>query len=273
MNHRWWNHGAETGKIKVVGLLVVAVLLFVCIMGAWPDRSTSVFMTKGDESSQKEENVESPQEDSELKRTEIDPEKPMLALTFDDGPGKYTDTLLNKLQECNARATFLVLGQNVRKYPETVKRMEELGCEIGNHTYDHKKLTTLTPEEIQAEVEQTNQALTEVLGHGASLVRPSYGAINDEVRASVAYPYLMWSVDTTDWQRKDAVSIVNYVLETVQDGDIVLFHDIHDFTVEAMMTLIPALQERGYQLVTVSEMAKLRGVTFENGQKYFHFRK
>lgn len=204
---------------------------------------------------------------------ELDPSQPMLALTFDDGPGKYTDTLLSILEENDAKATFMVLGSNVLKYPEAIKRMEEMGCEIGNHTYSHWKLTELPPETVLTEVEGTNEALKQVLGHGAGIVRPPYGAVNDVVRTYVAYPLALWSVDTLDWKLKDAAAIIDYVLANAKDGDIILLHDIHDFTVEAMRTVIPALKAQGYQLVTFSEMAKARGVTMENGQKYFYFRK
>lgn len=249
-------------------------LLFVCIKAALPYKETSVLWLKlHPEPVVQEEEVEEEIEEPEVEEPSIDPEKPMVALTFDDGPSKYTDALLDKLEECNARASFFVLGSNVRRYPETIKRMEELGCEIGNHTYSHADLTDLEAEQIQAEIESTNQELTNVLGYGAKLVRPTYGALNDTVKASLAYPFAMWSVDTTDWQRDDAASVANYVLEIVQDGDVILLHDIHETTVEAMMTVIPELQARGYQLVTMSEMAKLRGVTFENGEKYFSFRK
>lgn len=269
------HHDIGTGKNIIVGLLFIAALLFVCIKAAWPDKDTSVLMTMLEDNEepvvQEEVVVDEPEEEPEVNL--VDPDKPMIALTFDDGPSKYTDALLDKLEECNGRASFFVLGSNVPKYPETIKRMEKLGCEIGNHTYSHADLTDLEPEQMQAEIESTNQALTDVLGYSAKLVRPTYGALNDTVKASLAYPFAMWSVDTTDWQRDDAASVVNYVLETVQDGDVILLHDIHQTTVEAMLTLIPELQARGYQLVTFSEMAELRGVSFVNGEKYFKFRR
>lgn len=281
LDNRWFGHETwiQRHKRLSVGLFVIAILLFILVLGyIYRDELKMVSgfgatsKTENEKTAEKEDAADGDKGSAETEVSPIDPNKPMIALTFDDGPSMYTDQLLDKLKECNARATFYMVGQNVRKYPDTVKRIAEMRCEIGNHTYNHVKLTELAPEQMQAEIESTNQALAEVLGYGAKTVRPTYGSVNDEVKNHVAYPFVMWSVDTTDWQKEDAASVVNYVLETVQDGDIVLFHDIHGITVEAMMTLIPALQDRGYQLVTVSEMAEARGVIMESGQKYFKFK-
>lgn len=204
-------------------------------------------------------------------KNKINPAKPMIALTFDDGPGQYTDALLEALEKYDSRATFFMLGENISKYPEAIERMKEIGCEIGNHTMNHKRLTDLSVEDMNAQVEGTNDALKSLIGERADVVRPPYGAVNSTVRGTVQYPLIMWSVDTTDWQRKNAESIKNYTLETVQDGDIVLMHDIHEFTVQAVIDMIPELVDRGYQLVTVQEMAQARGIQMENGVKYFSF--
>lgn len=255
----------------LVGLIIISALLFLCVKGAWKDRKDSVYWSKYKneskvEAASKEEEVEEPEE------VALDPNQPMIALTFDDGPGKYTDELLTLLKENDAKATFMVLGSNVLKYLEAIKRMEELGFEIGNHTYSHIKLTNLTPEALQQEVEGTNDVLKQVIGHGANLVRPPYGAINEMVRTYTAYPLAMWSVDTEDWKLRDAAAIIDYILANAKDGDVILVHDIHGFTVEAMRAVIPELKARGYQLVTFSEMAEVHGVKMENGQKYFNFR-
>lgn len=207
----------------------------------------------------------------DAKKNRVNPAKPMIALTFDDGPGKYTEELLAKLKEYDARATFFLLGENVNKYPEIVEEMVNIGCELGNHTTNHKNLTKLDVEEMQSQIETTNTLIQNLTGEKVAIVRPPYGAVNAQVRENVAYPFIMWSVDTTDWERKDAESIKNYTLDVVQDGDIILMHDIHEYTVEATIAMIPELIERGYQLVTVSEMAEVHGVKLENGTKYFEF--
>ena len=204
-------------------------------------------------------------------KNKINPAKPMIALTFDDGPGKYTERLLDALEKYDARATFFMLGSNVNKYPEAVEKMKEIGCEIGNHTTDHKNLTKLEVPEIIGQIETTNDSIKNIIGEGASIVRPPYGAVNDLVKSTVTYPLVMWSIDTLDWELKNAEALKECTLEIVKDGDIVLMHDIHETTVDAVITLIPELQARGYQLVTVSEMAQIHGINMENGIKYFRF--
>lgn len=203
----------------------------------------------------------------------VDPDRPMIAITLDDGPGKYTEALLQKLEEYHARATFFMLGHNAERYPEAIKKMEEMGCDLGNHSWSHTSLLTLDDAGVKSEIDMTNAAISAAAGHGASLVRPPYGKYDDRVKSLIGLPLVMWSVDTLDWKRKDAAQITEYVLNTVSDGDIVLMHDIHDFSVEALMNLIPELTNRGFQLVTVSEMAKARGIPLEAGNRYSVFQK
>ena len=193
---------------------------------------------------------------------------PMVALTFDDGPGKYTDRLLNCLEENHVKATFFMLGTNVGRYPDAVKRMKEMGCEIGNHTTNHKKLTSLAPEEVRLEISETDQKLTDLLGSGASLMRPPYGAYDDMVKQNSPYPLILWSIDTLDWKTLNAQSTVDTILEQVKDGDIILMHDIHSTSVDAAEIVIPELIRRGYQLVTVSELAAANGKTLAAGSAY-----
>lgn len=207
------------------------------------------------------------------RKQKIDPKKPMIALTFDDGPGKYTDTLLNELDKYDARATFFMLGENAKKYPELIEKMEKIGCEIGNHSTTHANLVKLDDNGVKQEIETTQEAVAEAVGYGATVLRPPYGSVDERVKGMANLPVIMWSLDTLDWKKKDAAKITNYVLNYVGDGDIVLMHDIHSFSVESALTLIPQLIERGYQLVTVSELAEARGIEMNNGEKYFHFYK
>ena len=206
-------------------------------------------------------------------KNKVNPAKPMIAITFDDGPSKFTMQLLAQLEAYDARATFFMVGTNIPKYPETVKKMKEIGCELGNHTTNHSRLINLDIAGMQNEINATNQAIQAVVGESATLMRPPYGAVNEVVQSSVGMPLVMWSVDTRDWEQKDTAYIKNYVLNAAKDGEIILLHDIHETTVQALLQVIPELVNRGYQLVTVSEMAVVRGVTLENGQKYYEFRK
>lgn len=235
-----------------------------------------LFWSNGDLQQQFAETLlQSEQETEETIEPErvVDPNKPMIALTFDDGPGKYTMQILDQLEEYDARASFFVLGICVDEYPDEIRRMQELGCEIGNHTTNHKRLTKLDAQGIVTELSETNRRLQNVIGEEASIMRPPYGSINELVEANVSTPIAMWSVDTMDWENKNVEHITNHVLENVEDGDIVLLHDIYEATAQATMQLIPALIDQGYQLVTVSELAQARGVELQAGIKYFEFNK
>ena len=203
----------------------------------------------------------------------MNPAKPMIAITFDDGPSKFTMQLLEQLEAYDARATFFMVGTNVPKYPETVKKMKEIGCELGNHTTNHPRLINLDLAGIQNEIHTTNQAIQSIVGEAVTLMRPPYGSVNEVVQSAVGMPLAMWSVDTRDWEQKDMTFVKNYVLNAAKDGEIILLHDIHETTVQAVLQVIPELVNRGYQLVTVSEMAAARGVSLENGQKYYSFYK
>lgn len=201
----------------------------------------------------------------------IDASKPMVALTFDDGPGERTGELLNQLEKYNAHATFFMQGKNISGKEDFVKKMKEIGCELGNHSYDHPQLTKLSADKIANQIGTTNSLIQQAAGSTATVMRPPYGAINDTVKSSVGMPMILWSIDTLDWKTRNAQSTIDTVMKDVQDGDIILMHDIHTESVDAALVLIPQLEEAGYQLVTVSEMAQAKGVTLQNGEKYADF--
>lgn len=201
----------------------------------------------------------------------IDPNKPMVALTFDDGPGKRTGELLNQLEKYNAHATFFMLGQKISSYQAEVRRMKEIGCELGNHSYDHKDLAKLDAAGVKGQVDSTNNKINEATGSGATVMRPPYGSIGGAMREQVGMPMILWNIDTLDWKTRDAKATVDQVMGKAKDGDIILMHDIHSETIDAALELIPKLQEAGFQLVTVSELAAAKGITLESGQKYTDF--
>ena len=201
----------------------------------------------------------------------IDASKPMVALTFDDGPGERTGELLAQLEKYNAHATFFMQGKNIPGKEDFVKKMKETGCELGNHSYDHPQLTKLSADKIANQMGTTNDLIQQAAGSTATVMRPPYGAINDTVRSSVGLPMILWSIDTLDWKTRNAQSSIDTVMNDVQDGDVILMHDIHTESIDAALVLIPKLEEAGYQLVTVSEMAKAKGVALQNGEKYVDF--
>lgn len=206
------------------------------------------------------------------KEMKIDPDKPMMALTFDDGPGERTHEILDMLEKYDAHATFFMQGIHVSQYADDVERMKEIGCEIGNHSYNHPQLTG-EADGGASQVGKTNELLKQACGQPATVLRPPYGAVDDKVKAAVGMPMILWNIDTLDWKTKDTQSTIDSVLNTADDGDIVLMHDIHSSTVDAALQLIPKLIENGYQLVTVSEMAEARGIILENGKVYTDFNK
>lgn len=203
-----------------------------------------------------------------------DPSKPMVALTFDDGPyGPVTNRILTKLEENGGRATFFVVGNRVKTYASSVQRAVNDGCQIGNHTYDHKNpLTKLTTVQIQKQIHDTDVAVAYYAGSSPVIVRPVGGAVNDTVKAAVGKPMINWSIDTLDWKSKNAASVQSKVLDHVQDGDIILMHDLYKSTADACDVIIPELTKRGYQLVTVSELAAAKGVSMESGKVYTSMR-
>ena len=200
----------------------------------------------------------------------IDPSRPMIALTFDDGPKtSVTSRILDSLQANGGRATFFMLGSNVNANAGVIKRMVDQGCEVANHTHDHKYLTKIGAEGIVSQVGSTNQKIQAVCGVSPVLMRPPGGYIDGaslNVLGSMGMPAIMWSIDTRNAQRT-----IDTVLSQVKDGDIILMHDIYSTTADAAVVLIPELTARGYQLVTVSELAAYRG-GIAPGHKYSQFR-
>ena len=207
-----------------------------------------------------------------------DPNKKIIALTFDDGPStdetNGTSDLLDLLEQYDSKATFFCLGNRLNdESAPLLKRMVELGCEIGNHSYDHTQLTTLNAQGVRDQIDKTNELIKKYSGKDCRLIRPPYGdANNDIVPANVSQPFIMWDMDTLDWKTKNAASVISLVekyKEQDWDGAVILMHDIHPTTIEACKTIIPELVNDGYQLVTISELAYLKGVKLEPGKSYW----
>lgn len=209
----------------------------------------------------------------EVLAADIDPKKKMVALTYDDGPGRYTEDILKCLKNNQAKATFYVIGCNVNSYKDALIEADKMGCEIGNHTYNHPDLTRQTDESIKKELDDTDAKIKKLIGHNAVTMRPPGGTLDDRVESIIQKPIILWSVDTRDWEHRDSGRTVSIVMNNVRDGDIILMHDIYGPTRDASLVLIPQLRRAGYQLVTVSELAQYRGYTLEKGKVYRNFRK
>lgn len=186
---------------------------------------------------------------------EPSPRPKRAALTFDDGPhNTVTPMILDILQGKGVPATFFVLGNRVDFYPELLQRMVAEGHEIGNHSWNHARLTRLSPAEIAAQIERTQEAVYAWTGQRPLVVRPPYGAINSRVSEAIPMPLVLWSVDTRDWESRDRDQIMAEALTAVHDGAIILFHDLFPSTAEALAEIIDALHRQGYELVTVSQL-------------------
>ena len=154
-------------------------------------------------------------------------QKKMVALTFDDGPGQYTMELLNCLEENGAHATFFMQGINAEQYPDEIKKMKEIGCELGNHSYNHPQLTTLSGDEIKNQFEKTSSIIEDACGSRPTVARTPYGAQDETVLSYVGMPCFMWDIDTLDWKTMNADSTYNTTMDSVTDGDIVLMQITH----------------------------------------------
>lgn len=202
----------------------------------------------------------------------IDPKKPMVALTFDDGPSQYTPRILDSLQKNEGHATFFEMGNRVGSYPKTVKRIYQMGCEIGSHSYDHPVLGNASVSTITSQLSRTDNNIKKLTGTAPALFRPPYGSVGTNLRNYAGKPLILWSVDTLDWKYRDSDRVYNHVMSNVRDGDIILMHDLYSSTAGAAERMIPELKKKGYQLVTVSELAQYRKVNLKSGERYSQMR-
>ena len=182
-------------------------------------------------------------------------EEKRIAITFDDGPHRlYTPKLLDGLKERGIHATFFLVGENIGNNETLVKRMAEEGHLIGNHTFSHVQLTKLKKEEACREVQQTNERICAVTGAPVLYIRPPYGSWNDELQAEIPMTVTLWNLDSEDWKSQNTGKIVELVESEVEEGSIILLHDIFDTSVEAALRIVDDLTAQGYTFVTVDEL-------------------
>lgn len=205
--------------------------------------------------------------------SKVDKNKKIIALTFDDGPGTYTSNLVDILKDNKASATFFMLGKNINIYKDTVLKVHESGMEIGYHSYNHKNFKRQKLEVIKEEIDKSNETLKSITGDTFHLVRPPYGEINDKIKNELDAAFILWDIDTMDWKYRNSDYLVNYVLDNAEAGDIILFHDIHKTSVDAIEKLLPELYVNGYQVVTVSKLAEVTDTKLEYHKSYRYFKK
>ena len=207
-----------------------------------------------------------------LNKIAIDPDKKLVALTFDDGPSNMnTNRILDVLEQYNARATFFVIGKRIQNHEETIARAISMGCEIGSHTWGHSDFTKYPKRILIDSLTKVDEAMKTNFGYTMTLFRPPYASINKDVEEAaldMGYVMVLWSGSSHDWSIQDVDKIYKNTFHCVQDGAIVLFHDIYPVTAEAIERIVPDLVEQGYQLVTVSELIAMDETPIEPGERY-----
>lgn len=178
-----------------------------------------------------------------------------VALTFDDGPDREcTEDLLDGLKNRGVKASFFLMGQNIEGNEDLVLRMKEEGHLVGNHSYSHLLLTKADSRAVCQAVDRTSRLIQEITGEEPQYIRPPYGEWNEELDCTLALTPVFWTVDSLDWKLKDRAQIVDRVLKDVEDGDIILMHDIYPQSVEAALEIVDRLSAGGYTFVTADEL-------------------
>lgn len=218
---------------------------------------------------------------SDIDTSYVDHRRKLIAFTFDDGPSKTMENILatfadynEQNPDCMATATFFLNGIHITDESLPLLHTAHiLNCELGNHTHRHLNLTTLTQEDLQEEMQETDKILSRIDGKSLHLFRPPFGAINHEIKTHLKVPVINWTIDTLDWTGKSSDEIYHSVFSARFSGAIVLMHDGYLATVEALKRLLPDLKANGYQVVSVSALAKAHGCTLYNGKEYIRARK
>lgn len=199
---------------------------------------------------------------AKISYSQVNITQPVLAMTFDDGPHpSLTPKLLDILKERNIKCTFFVIGKNAKMYPKIIQRMIAEGHEVANHTWTHCSLTSRSDAQIRSELQQSEDALVAAANYRPHLIRPPYGAINTRVKqfmfSEFGYSTIMWSVDPQDWRRPGVSVVTNRLVNGARPGSIMLAHDIHPPTIQAMPSMFDQLLAKGYQFVTVSQLMNM----------------
>jgi peptidoglycan/xylan/chitin deacetylase (PgdA/CDA1 family) len=202
----------------------------------------------------------------------IDPSLPMIAISFDDGPGIYTMAFLDLLEQYNVRASFFVIGNLVNTQTGALQRIGEIGSEVMGHSWDHKNLAKMSEENVRKQLESTQNAIEEVTGKTIPMIRPPYGetsGIMKSVAEEMGLAIINWNVDPEDWKNHNADMVYNAVMAQVKDRAIILSHEIYKSTLDAYARLIPELLSIGYQIVTVSELMYFTHGQLTPGEIYY----
>lgn len=267
----------------VLGIVIIAMAVQLVRLNRQGERNKSQIKTeasvdqkkKNTKGAEKPAGTKEPEEEKirvEHIRKDLDPEKPMVALTFDDGPyDRVTNRIVKVLAKHDSRATFFVVGNRVERYADTMKNAYNKGNQIATHTFDHGDLSKMKKKQIRRELKRAFRVMKKINGENPTMLRPPYGNVNDKMRQTIRIPMIYWNVDTEDWASRNKDKILSRC-KSIKDGDIVLMHDLYPSTAAAVEKLVPKLRKKGFQLVTVEELFYYKGIDAKGGKVYFNGR-
>lgn len=267
----------------VLGIVIIAMAVQLVRLNRQGEQNKSQIKTeasvdqkkKNTKEAEKPAGTKEPEEEKvrvEHIRKDLDPEKPMVALTFDDGPyDRVTNRIVKVLAKHDSRATFFVVGNRVERYADTMKNAYNKGNQIATHTFDHGDLSKMKKKQIRRELKRAFRVMKKINGENPTMLRPPYGNVNDKMRQTVRIPMIYWNVDTEDWASRNKDKILSRC-KSIKDGDIVLMHDLYPSTAAAVEKLVPKLRKKGFQLVTVEELFYYKGIDAKGGKVYFNGR-
>lgn len=202
-----------------------------------------------------------------------DKNKTTIALTFDDGPsGEKTKAILQALTDNKMRGTFFMVGNKMNYQADIINEIVSLQNEVGSHTYSHINMKRVSADKVTEELTKTNDLFKSITGQNIKLVRPPYGAYKKELIKNYPYSFVLWNIDTNDWRYHNVEYLTSYILDNVADGNVILMHDSYATSVEAIQKVLPILYAKDIQVVTISELAALKGYNLEDGKVYHSFK-
>lgn len=267
----------------VLGIVIIAMAVQLVRLNRQGEQNKSQIKTeasvdqkkKNTKEAEKPAGTKEPEEEKvrvEHIRKDLDPEKPMVALTFDDGPyDRVTNRIVKVLAKHDSRTTFFVVGNRVERYADTMKNAYNKGNQIATHTFDHGDLSKMKKKQIRRELKRAFRVMKKINGENPTMLRPPYGNVNDKMRQTIRIPMIYWNVDTEDWASRNKDKILSRC-KSIKDGDIVLMHDLYPSTAAAVEKLVPKLRKKGFQLVTVEELFYYKGIDAKGGKVYFNGR-
>lgn len=267
----------------VLGIVIIAMAVQLVRLNRQGEQNKSQIKTeasvdqekKNTKEAEKPAGTKKPEEEKirvEHIRKDLDPEKPMVAMTFDDGPyDRVTNRIVKVLAKHDSRATFFVVGNRVERYADTMKNAYNKGNQIATHTFDHGDLSKMKKKQIRRELKRAFRVMKKINGENPTMLRPPYGNVNDKMRQTIRIPMIYWNVDTEDWASRNKNKILSRC-KSIKDGDIVLMHDLYPSTAAAVEKLVPKLRKKGFQLVTVEELFYYKGIDAKGGKVYFNGR-